>query len=67
MAKFKVKFINDSSMTIEANNRNHAYGLARKHGMVSDIKPACSKLWLLVFPVVAMIGCLFFKVLSGQL
>ena len=54
-------------MTLEANNRNHAYGLAKKHGMVSDIKPACSKLWFLVFPVVAMIGYSFFKVLAELL
>lgn len=52
-------------MTLKANNRNHAYGLANKHGMVSDIKPACSKLWLLVFPVLAMVGYSFFKVLAG--
>lgn len=65
MQKFKVKFINGSSMTLKANNRNHACGLANKHGMVSDIKPACSKLWLLAFPVLAMIGYLFFKVLAG--
>ena len=65
MQKFKVKFINGSSMTLKANNRNHAYGLANKHGMVSDIKPACSKLWLLVFPALAMVGYSFFKVLAG--
>ena len=65
MAKFKVKFISGSSITLKANNRNHAEGLAKKHGMLSEIKPACSKLWLLVFPVVAMIGYSFFKVLAG--
>lgn len=65
MKRFKVKFINGSSMTLKANNRNHAYGLANKHGMVSDIKPACSKLWYLIYPLFFAIGWLFFDVLAG--
>ena len=63
MKKYKVILIGGSSVKVEARNRNHAFGLGKAHGLVSDVQE-CNDAWLLIFPVLAVLGCLFFSIAS---
>ena len=62
MKAYKVKFINGSSMRVKARSENHAYGLCRPHGLISSIKSVCSRLWLLIFPALFVLGYFGFVV-----
>lgn len=62
MKTYKVKFINGSSMRVKAKSENNADGLCRQYGLISSIKPACSRLWLLIFPALLVLGYFGFVV-----
>ena len=38
MKKYKVILIGGDSVKVEARNRNHAFGLGKAHGLVSDVQ-----------------------------
>lgn len=65
LQKFKVYFQGRRKMTVSAYSEYHARSQCSQYGLIIKVVREPSKLWYLIFPVVAAIFYSLFKVLAG--
>lgn len=66
MKKYNVKLLSGKTMKIKAYSKNHAHGLASRHGLVSSVSEYNSPLWGVVgYLSLIAVGIGFFYQLAG--
>lgn len=68
MKKYNVRLLSGKTVKVKAHSKNHAHGLASRHGIASSVTECNSVLWGVVgYLALVAIGAAFFYQLSGQL